>query len=143
MGLKPDNAGTTYQTRLRQYQRRERMILWVGAGLAGLIGLLTIDRLSADAPADLGATTATLIILGFGALAMARIDFEWTATQLDRAIEDGKNGTDSLLPADAKWPTTGEIAWRVGLVIVPLAALVYLITIWWTDLDSFWDWLSL
>jgi hypothetical protein len=49
VGLVPRDMGTTYRTRLRVYERRERMILWVGAGFLGLIGLLTTD-LSDGAP---------------------------------------------------------------------------------------------
>jgi hypothetical protein len=107
------------------------MVLWVGAGLAGLIGLLTIDRLTADAPKALSAVTGTLIVIGLGLLAVARIKFEWAATQLDRAIQDGEVTADAPLPPElSAWPKGGEIAWLSGLVCVPVAALVWLAAVW-------------
>jgi hypothetical protein len=106
------------------------MILWVGAGLAGLIGLVTSD-LSAGAPKALSAVVASLIILGGGALATARIKFEWAATQLERAIQDGAGADDDLPDAQKPWPNTGEVTWLIGLLCVPVAALVYAASVWW------------
>jgi hypothetical protein len=82
------------------------MILWVGAGLVGLIGLVTSD-LSDGAPKKLSAVVVTLIIVGGGALAFARIKFEWAATQLDRAIQDGADASHDLPPAYRRWPEGG------------------------------------
>lgn len=107
------------------------MILWVGAGLAGLIGLVT-SNLSTGAPKALSAVAASLIILGGGALATARIKFEWAATQLDRAIQDGAGASDRLPDEYQPWPNTGEVAWVIGLMCVPVAGLVYAAAVWWT-----------
>jgi hypothetical protein len=130
VGIAPNGIANTYGKRLRQYQRRERMILWVGAGLAGLIGLLTSD-LSAGAPKVLNAVTATLIVLGVAALATARIKFEWQATQLDRAIQDGTNPGEELPSKHQPWPNAGEVAWLTGLVCVPVAGCIYVAAVWW------------
>jgi hypothetical protein len=130
MGITPPDAGLSYRTRLRQYERRERMILWVGAGLLGLIGLVTSD-LTDGAPKALTATAGTLIVLAGTALAYARVNFEWAATKLSRAIEDGTSAAADLPQEDQGWPTGAEGAWYVGLLFAPLAGLVYLAAIWW------------
>jgi hypothetical protein len=106
------------------------MILWVGAGLAGLIGLVTTN-LSAGAPKALSAATVSLIILGGAALATARIRFEWQATLLRRAIEDGTDPGKTLSCTLQPWPNFGEFAWLIGLVCVPVAGLVYAAAVWW------------
>ena len=131
MNVAPPDIGQTYAKRLQQYERRESMILWVGAGLAGLIGLVT-SNLSGGAPKAFGAAVVTLIILGGGALATARIRFEWAATQLDRAIQDGADAHQQLPPEYQAWPNTAEVAWLIGLLCVPLAVLVYATAVWWT-----------
>jgi hypothetical protein len=127
----PPHIEHTYRKRLRQYQRRGSMILWVGAGLVGLVGLLA-SNLSTGAPGALNASTVSLVILGGGALAIARIRFEWAATQLDRAIQDGACANGQLPAQYEPWPNTGEVAWLVGRLCVPAAALVYAAAVWWT-----------
>jgi hypothetical protein len=140
VGITPKGAGTTYGKRLREYQRRSATILWVGAGLAALIGLVT-SSLAEGAPKVLGAVAATLIFLGGGAFAIARIKFEWAATVLERKITDadakreqGDTATHAdaeLSNADKTWPKVGEIAYVVEILIVPAAAIVYLVSVWW------------
>jgi hypothetical protein len=130
MPIAPPGIEGTFGKRLRQYQWRLSMILWVGAGLAALIGLLA-SGLADGAPKWLVAAAATLIILGGGALAIARIKFDWAATQLSRAIDDG-TPTGTQLPAEFMgWPAVGEVAWLTGLLCVPVAALVYGAAVWW------------
>jgi hypothetical protein len=128
--ITPPNADASYRGRLRQYRRRENTILWVGAGLIGLIGLVTSD-LTDGAPAALTASAATLIIVGGAALAWARIKFEWAATQVDRAIEDGAKPSDALPTTLRTWPEFAELVYYVGILSVPLAGLVYLAAVWW------------
>lgn len=130
MGIAPHGIERTYRKRLRQYQRRGSMILWVGAGLVGLIGLVT-SNLTAGAPKALSAAVASLIILGGGALATARIKFEWAATQLERAIQDGVDPDHELPKEHEPWPNTGEVAWLTGLMCVPAGALIYAVAVWW------------
>jgi hypothetical protein len=130
--IAPKNAEQTYAKRLRQYQWRLSMILWVGAGLIALIGLLA-SNVADGAPKALVAIAATLIILGGGALATARIQFDWAATVLSRAIDDGTAGTTILSGTEEPWPDVGEVAWMAGLVCVPVAAIVYLVAVWWAS----------
>jgi len=130
MGIAPRGIGRTYRERHRQYERRERMILWVGAGLLGLIGLVTSD-LSDGAPKALSAAAGTLIVLAGAALALARVKFEWAATKLSRAIEDGTDAKSMLPQEHERWPEGAELAWLVGLVFALLAGLVYLAAVWW------------
>jgi hypothetical protein len=131
MGITPPDPGSTYRTRLRVYQRRGSMILWVGAGLVGLIGLVT-SNLSTGAPKVLSAVAVTLIILGGAALAYARISFEWAGTQLSRAIDDGTDQDAKLDDKYVPWPVGAELAWYVGLLLAPAAALIYASAVWWT-----------
>jgi hypothetical protein len=118
------------------------MVTWVGAGLAGLIGLLTSD-LTDGAPAWLEGVVATLIVVGIGVLAWARIKFEWCATQLGRALEDGERAApehtriadaanpDDVLPESLRpWPRFAEVCWILGLLCVPAAGIVYLVAVW-------------
>lgn len=128
----PAKIETTYGKRLRQYRTRESTIVWVGAGLAGLIGLLASNS-SADAPRALTAAVVTLIILGGGALAQARISFQWAATKLDRAIQDGAPGTwQQQLPQgkERNWPVGAEVAWNLGRLLVVVAAILYGVAVW-------------
>ena len=142
MGIAPADAGRTYIARKRQYERRVTMVTWVGAGLAGLIFLVTSD-LTTGAPDWLNGVVASLIVVGIGVLAIARIKFEWAATQLGRALEDGERAaanntfiegaaqSDDLLPDDLKqWPRFAEVCWLVGLLSVPAAGIVYLVAVW-------------
>jgi hypothetical protein len=130
--IAPENAELTYAKRLRQYQWRLTMILWVGAGLVALIGLLA-SNVADGAPRALVGVAATLIILGGGALATARIQFDWAATVLSRAIEDGTAGQTELSGVEKPWPDAGELAWLAGLLCVPAAAIVYLVAVWWAS----------
>ena len=82
-------------------------------------------------PKAFGELAGTLIVVGGGALAVARIEFEWAATQLDRAIQNGADGAAQLPPEYRPWPKAGEIAWMMGLACVPFAATAYTIAIWW------------
>ena len=114
------------------------MILWVGAGLAALIGLLTTG-LTSRAPQWLNSGVGTLAVVGAGVLSLARIKFEWGATQLQRAIDDGTDGSTALPDAYKSWPKVGEVAWILGFLIVLAGGLLYLAGVWYSaDLMGFW-----
>jgi hypothetical protein len=120
------------------------MVTWVGAGLAALIVLVT-SGLATGAPNALTAAATTLILFSAANLALARVQFEWAATVLDRAIQEGAqlraagehppacaaHPDDTLPSALAGWPKLGEVCWMAGLCIVPAAAAVYLTAVWW------------
>jgi hypothetical protein len=144
VGIAPKNIAPTYGLRLSQYKRRELMVTWLAAGLAALIVLVT-STLAVGAPVALTAAAATLILFGAGILALARVQFEWAATVLERAIDEGTRALpeghqrlacaatpDEFLPQSlASWPKLGEVCWVTGFFCVPLAACVYLTAVWW------------
>jgi hypothetical protein len=125
----------TYEVRLRQYKRRERMILWVGAGLLGLIALAAGDMASAalgDAPDWLVALMLTCLVLTGAFLALARVDFEWQATGIERDLQDGTVGKDDPLPASVQaWPRNAERWWNIGFGLIILAGLLFVTATWW------------
>ena len=128
----------TVRTRIRQYERRERMILWVGAGLVGLIALVAggVGGSSEVVPAGLRALVITAIVVAGGSLAYARVNFEWQATLLKRKIEDGEaQATDELskLPRELQdWPNYPERAWSAALLAIIISSTFFLVNVWWT-----------
>lgn len=130
-------APETYNVRLRKYQRRERMSIWVGAGYAGLIALMTTKIFEqANAPYWLTAALVTLVVLGGGALGRARVGFEWVATQIERDIEDQVIQKGDTLPNGYQWPAQAELFWTVTLVFIFIAAIAMLATVWWPVLKA-------
>jgi hypothetical protein len=77
----------TYGARLRQYKRREQMAIWVAAGIAGLISLLALGGIP-ESKIIFKHILVTVIIVAGGTLALARVKFEWCATQIERKIKD-------------------------------------------------------
>jgi hypothetical protein len=132
-----DNEETeTIRSRLRQYERRERMILWVGAGLVGLIALVAggVGGSSEGANAILRAIAITAIVVAGGSLAYARVNFEWEATLIKRKIDDDQIEDGDLLdklPEERQgWPSHAELAWDVGLKAIIVAAVAFLGSVW-------------
>ena len=120
----------TYKTRLRQYKRREQMVIWVGAGLAGLVALCTGDAFN-NAPAWLKAIEVTTIIIGGAFFALARVKFEWAATVIERKIHDGVSETEALKEEDVKWPADAEDCWDASRFCVLLGGLIMAVCFWW------------
>jgi hypothetical protein len=127
----------TVRSRIRQYERRERMILWVGAGLVGLIALVAggVGGSSESVPAGLRALVITAIVVAGGSLAYARVNFEWQATLIKRKIEDGEvQATDELskLPRELQgWPNYPERAWSAALLAIIISGTIFLVNVWW------------
>jgi hypothetical protein len=122
------NAAKDYEGRMDQYRRREHMITWVGAGLGGLFVLVGsyISGHSFD-PNWWTALIVGLLLLSAGALALARVAFEWEATKLCRAIQRGKAKRDTSLSGDlCDWPRE-EVLWRSGLYLIPIAAATFVV----------------
>jgi hypothetical protein len=82
-------AANTYGSRLRQYERREQMTIWVAAGVATLVAFIVADALE-DRPRLFTQMVLSTAITSGGALAFARVQFEWAATLIKRDIEDKK-----------------------------------------------------
>lgn len=125
---------TTYRKRKAQYDRRVSMILWVGAGLAGLVAITTGDAFDASAPAWLKALEISLIIVCASFFARARVKFEWEATRIQRRIEDEKIKADEdpTLPADMQeWPRVAEECWDLSISTLTIAGLVMALCFWW------------
>jgi len=119
----------TYKSRLRQYQRRGDMIIWVGAGLAGLIGLANTSTFN-TAPGFLRALEVTAIVIGAAFFGSARVKFEWEATLIRRKIQDGANATSNL-PAENPWPKDAEASWNSAFFCLLAAGLIMLVCFWW------------
>lgn len=129
--VKPDVEGQTYLSRIRQYDRREAMILWVGAGLGGLVILVT-SSLDSGAPKVFDGLVALLVIISGGSLAMARVEFEWASTKLKRDMSDKAiPPTATLAQTDRPWPKQSEFCWNLGRRAAATAAIVYLVAVWY------------
>jgi hypothetical protein len=132
----------TLRSRLRQYERQERIILWVGAGLVGLIALVAgnAGAPSEEVPALLRAAMITAIVVAGGSLAYARVSFEWQATHIKRKIGDGEvEDTDELskLPDDMQgWPKLPELAWDAALWAILISGVLFLVSVWWWAIVS-------
>jgi hypothetical protein len=125
------NSPETYKSRLRQYERREQMTIWVGAGLAGLIAITAGDAFD-HAPAWLKAIEITLLVIGGAFFALARVKFEWEATQLKRNIQDKTVAEDDALPQElTEWPKEAEECWSISITLVLLAGLTMIVCFWW------------
>lgn len=135
-------SGETVRSRLRQYERRERMILWVGAGLVGLIALVAGDVGGTfdEVPALLRAIVLTAIVAAGASLAYARVNFEWAATLIKRKIEDREvEDTDELskLPEEMQgWPNCAERAWDAALIAIVISGVAFLVSVWWSPIAS-------
>lgn len=135
--LDPPEPGNSYKARLRGYQRRGAMILWVGAGLGGLIVLVT-SSLDSGAPKIFGGLIATFVIVSGACLAEARVAFEWASTKLERKLADDPNilPASALLGNDTRWPRLAEGCWYVGLLTLAVAAGLYLAACWYVVAET-------
>jgi hypothetical protein len=129
------DAQDTHLSRLRKYERRERQITWIGAGLLGLIAIVAGDLgagVFGGVPRILTGVLLTLIILAAASLAQARSEFEWQATLISRAIDDQPDVKNRALPADKKaWPGRGEALWIASVLLTVIAGIWSLVCIWW------------
>lgn len=129
----------TYATRLRQYERREQMTIWVAAGIGTLLALVSVDALK-KAPEIFGPLLLTIGILGGLCLAFARVKFEWLATEMRRGIEDGTvKNSDPLSASDEPWPNGADTFWRLSLLAILVGWILFLIGIWWSPVQMLWQ----
>jgi hypothetical protein len=107
------------------------MILWVGAGLGGLVLLVTSD-LDAGAPKVFNGLIATSVVISGACLAKARVGFEWASTELERKMSDEHIDPEASLADDLKkWPKLAEGCWYGGILADIAAAIIYLVALWW------------
>lgn len=135
--LIPSDVGQAFGSRLRQYKRRERMIVWVGAGLVALITTFAAVEFTREAgvPAIIPAIVPTLVVFGGGFLALARVQFEWAATQLERKIQDKTFQDEDALPDKLRgWPRFAEFCWLMELYLTIAGGIALLVLIWWAAL---------
>jgi hypothetical protein len=93
--------GETHKQRVRSYRHIKERTIWVGAGLLGLIGLLSAGVLD-EAPWTLRALVVTFVVLGGAFLAQTRVRFEWRETIINRKIEDRPRVANMALSDDLK-----------------------------------------
>jgi hypothetical protein len=142
----PSNKAGESGARREQYRRRESMTVWIGAGLVGLIALSAGDLASTvmgDVPELLTALLMTCLVVAGGFLALARVGFEWAATQISRRLKDGPDPAPTVpedqqiesaatLPTELNaWPRFAEAMWRGSLLLTVAAAAAYLVAAWW------------
>lgn len=126
-----NKAPETYRLRLAQYQRRERMSIWVGAGLGGLIVLSSGFMAFQQPPRLLVALTVTLLVLAGGAVAFTRVGFEWRATVIQRMIDSNEVRADDALKAvDKPWPAGRDAVWQASLLLIVAASASLLLSVW-------------
>jgi len=126
----------TYGVRIEQYERRERMAIWVAAGIAALLAFVAARALD-RAPRLFTQLVLTLVVLAGVAGAYVRVGFEWQATLLKRKTETQPSLKDApLVSDDQKWPSFPEICWDVCLVVIPVAWIIMLLGIWWHQPDT-------
>jgi hypothetical protein len=128
--------GETYRARLRQYERRERSLVWIGAGLLGLIALAAGDlgaMLLRGDPLFIRASVVTLVLVGGAALGASRMGFEWANTTIRREIDDGTaKEVDPLPKCLQNWPRPAELFRDESLACFMLSGLAFLVGSWWS-----------
>ena len=116
------------------------MTIWVGAGLGGLIVLAAGDIAEivggGAVPPVVTAVILTLIVVSAGTLALARVGFEWAATELERELHGQPTKERQKLPQQHQdWPLQPELMWRCSFYSIILAAVGFLVGVWWSVLS--------
>lgn len=132
--LTPPGASNKVRGRLRQYRRREQIVLWIGAALAGIIATYAAIEFTRESkvPVELLPVTPVSVVAGGFFLALARIQFEWKAELLDRGIEDGQFNPDDPLPKEyIPYPECGELMYYLEMLATAAAGIaVAILAIW-------------
>jgi hypothetical protein len=106
--------------------RRER-VTWVGAGLGGLLVLIT-SNLAAGAPRIFPRLLVLFVVLGGGALAQARVSFASKAARVQKGVLDE---SELAWGPAGNWPAYAEFCYWAGLLLVAAAGICYCVAVWW------------
>ena len=129
-------ANDTYAIRLARYERREQMTTWVGAAFAGAVAFVAADILK-NANDLVVQMLVTVVVVGVALLAFTRVQFEWAATTLRRALQENPGRANVPLSGElAEWPTGPEKCWTLALLSIVLTWALVLIGVWWPQLSS-------
>ncbi|MBM4256334.1 MAG: hypothetical protein FJ147_10590 [Deltaproteobacteria bacterium] len=126
----------TFRDRLDQYQRRQKLTIWVAAALGGMVVIIgsdTVNDMIKDVPQVLLSLILTLVPITGLAIGLTRVKFEWRETRLRRLIEANDVKLDSAIPANEEfeWPQDAENWWTVSLLGVLFIGILFLVAIWW------------
>ncbi len=129
-----DPQPDTYGSRLRQYERREHMTIWVAAGVAALVAFVGASALD-ERPALFTQLVLSAAVVAGAALAFARVQFEWAATLIKRDLDDEKVKKEQpLADPHRNWPSGRERLWTISLASIAVGWSIMLVGIWWPQL---------
>lgn len=132
----------TYSVRIGRYERREQMTTWVGAAFAGAIAFVAAGLLE-DANPLVTQLLVTVVVFGGASLAFARVQFEWAATRLRRAVAaEPCLASSKLIDEVLPWPSGPERYWTGALVAILVTWVLVLLGIWWPQVSSLACWLT-
>ena len=82
----------TFCSRHRKDKRRQNLTIWLGAGYGGLLVFLTTNLFDNPfLPFWFKPLEISLIVFGGASTGMARVGYEWEATQIERRVVKGSS----------------------------------------------------
>lgn len=147
-----ERENDTVRRRLQKYERFQRLDLYLGGGLGGLLlfGELARD-VFVDAPQWLRPLFITLALSTALCIGFAYSGFEWAQTKLKRTCEDTSHDRQSPITdaAPNSWPPHAFLLQKSAPVFLGLTATLLLIAAWWPyargavySISSFLVWLG-
>jgi len=124
----PRDAAQDPERRSDQLLTRVDRVTWVGAGLGGLLVLIT-SSLANGAPRIFPRLLVLFVVLGGGALAQARVSFASKAARVRKGVLK-ESEKQSWGPA-GYWPNVAEFCYWAGLLLVAAAGICYCAAVWW------------
>jgi hypothetical protein len=102
--------------------------------VATLVAFIGADALE-DRPRLFTQMVLSTAIISGGALAFARVQFEWAATLIKRDIEDKKvQKEDALAESRREWPSGPERLWKTSFLSLAFGWIIMFIGIWWPQI---------
>jgi hypothetical protein len=130
-GKRRPREDDSYQLRIGMYERRLGVIDRFGAGLGGLVLLLSAQLAGAPAGPLITAITLSLAVVTGGALGLARVGFDYEAIELKRTLEKRQMAaSERLVKKDREWPDTQEVLYRAGVLLLVATAAAFLVGVW-------------